>query len=262
MFSTINKIKEITGMDSNTTYTIIVSLILFIVPVFSKIIKSDDDNRWRIQVKIESDLFFAYVMAFSFLEVLFSCYFCFKIHKFFLSFLENDWRFVLALVLFIISTYALWKIHFKTFFIRKRLIGNSVFSRVLCFIPVFLLNLVMWIFYLKIINALINNVIGISFIIIEITGLLYFTGRYITYKYSYANIYAANGNALKGIDIDKIKIKGKWIIIENIQNETRIKLIELQGIEYYGEQKVKLVNNFGEFGFKRIKKLYRRGNKL
>lgn len=262
MFSTIDKVKEITGMDSNTVYTIVASIVLgFIVPTLSKMFKRDEDNRWKLQVKVENDLFFAYVMAFSLLEVVLSCYICFKIHKFFLGFLENNWSFALALGLFIISTYVLWKIHYKTFFIKKRLIGNGIFSRVLCFIPVFLINLVMWIFYLDIINVWINTAIGNFFIITEMIGLLCFMGRYITYKYSYANIYLADGTMIKGMDIDKIKIKGKWIIIENTQNETRIKLIELQRIEYYGEQKVKLVDNLGEVALKRIKRLYMRSNK-
>jgi hypothetical protein len=241
----MDKIKEITGMDANTVYTIVVSIILgFVIPALSKVFNRNEENWWRIQVKFESDLFFAYVMLCSLIEVVVTFYLGLKIKELLLSFLNSGWNYALSFVLFLVSTYVLFKLHYRIFFIRKRLVGINIFIRILCFIPVLLINLVMWLFYLNIMHEWIKSIISITFIITEIIGLIYFMGRYLTYEYSFANIHLKNGTVISEIDIDKIKRKAKWIIIEKSKSEIRVKLEEFNRIDYYGEQKVKLIDNW------------------
>lgn len=74
-------------------------------------------------------------------------------------------------------------------------------------------------------------------ILCEFRGLYVFSSSYTIYSNSYVDVVLANSEKICGIDVDKIKKKGKWLIID-INKTKRILLFDnVIELNYYGEPK-------------------------
>lgn len=128
----------------------------------------------------------------------------------------------------------------KRYFIRKRLLDKKRFHKLLVCFPLVIMSCDFALSISGIRNPILNMCFTVSFLFSEILGLIAFWGKYNKYDYSFANLYFSDGTEIIAVDVEKIKKKSKWILIEEPDKEIRIKAETLKKIEYYGEPKISL----------------------
>lgn len=238
----MDSIQKSTGIDSNTAYTLLIAVATgLVLPIVSAMRRKYEDNEWRIKAQYESDLFFFWMVFFSIFESLLVNLVLVFVYTFLLVYISESYKSLLCLIMISMASLIIWIWHFHTAFIKRRVFAEKKIVKWLCFFPVLILNLVIWTGIANI--TVFDLLLRVLFVLVEVWGMIYFYGRYVWYKYSYATIYLKNGEKIKEIDIECVKRRFRWLIIKRKEREYRISIEEISSIEYYGDTKIVLINN-------------------
>lgn len=73
--------------------------------------------------------------------------------------------------------------------------------------------------------------------VLDAVGVFLFYSSCTIYKNSYAEIVLDTTERIKNVDIDKMKKKGKWLIIQEESTKSIVSFEKISRIVYYGEEK-------------------------
>ena len=135
--------------------------------------------------------------------------------------------------------------------VRKRLLGDRYGKNIiLCSIVVINIAIVCEMMGGKI--RYIGHGLILLYFIEEIIGLLHFQGRYVKYEFSSIKLYLDSGESIVCEEIEKIRRKKDYIIVENGDRCIILKYHKIWRVEYYGlpkfilNKKIRIPLCFGE----------------
>lgn len=235
---------ESTELNNQTNINNILTLLTIFVPlawsVYTFIYNPIKNKGWELHPKGKGNFFFSGVLLFSIMaSFIISC--CLIILKNILpiyikiSIINKFIYYTSLCALYIISCLII--LRHKS--VKKRTSQELNKSVIILLAPI---SILLCIFILYDFEPKVNFLLA-PFFINEFIGLNYFSENYLVYPYSYVNIQFSNSKLYRKIDIDKIVRKRNWIIIKFDFKEIRMRIDDIEKIEYFGEEKVKIITD-------------------
>lgn len=132
----------------------------------------------------------------------------------------------------------------KMKWIRKRLLGDKI-GKEIVWCSLVLINIWYICIYLDVLYDF-SVFCMRGYFICEIIGVLYFQGRYIKYDFSSLKLYTNNGGCIVCEDIEKIRRRKRFIIIEKKNENIVLQYNQIVKVEYYGQPKFIVKDNIGK----------------
>lgn len=241
----LDQVRNILGMDPNYFYTAIVTVLISIITVISRMYSISrntiENNLLDLHKKVESDLFFVLILVFE-IFLVFTELCLILVIDMLISRFSNSFAIHVIVILFLSVLFC--SLSLKTImhltYVRKRFLDNSkkIRKKFLIIAPMIILYIVIVLSMFDIKNNSLNRMLSYFFIIVEICGYFTFKAGYVRYLYSSICIYLSNGEVIDCKDISKVNRKYKSVIILQDKSQIRIKYDSIVKLHYYGDEKI------------------------
>lgn len=233
-------------VDYESFFSVLVSVIIALIPLMADILRNvtikikerKEKKMFELYCEKETDNFYSGILIGEIVAVLLGIIGAFLI----LFIIENlafykGYNFelemgLMAIIIFTISVGLSLKMMTLTC-VRKRLLGDCLGKNIiLCSIVI--INIAMMCEMIGGRIRYIGHVFVALYFLEEIVGLLHFQGRYIKYEFSSIKLFLDNGESIVCEEIEKIKRKKDYIIVENGDRCIILQYHKIWRVEYYG----------------------------
>lgn len=259
LIDTLNKIREMIGMDENYFYpllfTSVVTVMPFIKSIYLSLNNKKKNNLLDLNRTEESDFFYVWIVLIEVVIFLLEIVVLTVVISI-ITVLFPDLKIFPTILINILNIFlSLFLVNklMKTNFVRKRVLGNSSLKWLFYF-PIILLNISWYCTSIFPLSVLPSNVLIVLFAICEFIGIINFQGRYVRYQHSSLTLFTQNGDKIECEDISKIKREKQTLIIVKDCDRIYIRYDDISRIEYKGEEMIKLKNSLFIKDYKKAEK--------
>ena len=214
----------------------------------------DHDNKIlsRLYYKIENDFFYAVFLTLEVVNLFLGCLIAVFTAYFISIFnhglnIHGNITYLFGFTISFVSSCFLLKLKW----VRKRALGDKK-GKIFLIVSVVLFHLI-YIFN-KFDKTYLEGIFTFVYLVLEIISLFHFRGRYVKYRFSKVKFYLDDGSKVLCENIEKLRGKRNYIIVDNEENAVVIPYNKIQKAEYFGPPKIILISNKK----KRVKKREKR----